>query len=40
MNEARVSILNEARNNKAASMGKDFVFERAAIEALGKTPAK
>ena len=34
MSEARASLLNEARQQKAHDMAKDFVFERPAIEAL------
>lgn len=34
MNEARNSLLNDSRLQKAQSLAKDFVFERPAIEAL------
>lgn len=40
VNEARASLLSESRLQKAQSLAKDFVFERPAIEALGKPAAR
>jgi peptidyl-prolyl cis-trans isomerase C len=40
LTEARVAILNDSRVQKVASMNKDFVFDKSAIEALSQSAAK
>lgn len=40
LSEARTAILNETRTQKVLSLNKDFVYERAAIEALTKPEAR